>query len=249
MCHNQPLVSDKPLGAPTSVKLTYYKMVPMGGGVKIPFFATKCGICDSKLSFLVIFIKSGVLISEWLFPIISGWAESILRWSGLTEIPFEWSVICAYGSATVQLCGVGAAWYLRTEKAHSNAPDMYLGSWPRRNRFTVGGLQHKHIFQPSIRRVHCYPKYWLWSKVNIIIDWLIIFIKSFLTQHNKIQHMIKYTVTVLVLAFSYNLRLSQVLLENPQWFDPRLSMCVIGTCTQYIAHRSSIRFSSVLWCY
>ena len=29
-------------------------------------------------------------------------------------------------------------------------------------------------------------------------DWLIIFIKSFLTQHNKIQHMVKYTVTVLV---------------------------------------------------
>ena len=38
----------------------------------------------------------------------------------------------------------------------------------------------------------------MYQTVYWLIDWLIIFIKSFLTQPDKIQHMIKYTITVLV---------------------------------------------------
>ena len=44
-----------------------------------------------------------------------------------------------------------------------------------------------------------------------LIDWLIIFIKSFLTQHNIKQHMIKYTVTVLVTKQQSNKQKKRIL--------------------------------------
>ena len=80
------------------------------------------------VSLILCLIQKSSLLSQWLFLTILflKWTEPIMRWSVLTEILFDWGVFRAYNIATAQVCEVGVAKYLHTEKAHSNAPMDWL---------------------------------------------------------------------------------------------------------------------------